>query len=117
MVSNKSKHYPAVAQLRDMIDSTSRREHNIYIDAQHIAEQLMGDHMASNLLLVGVAYQAGALPIPADAIEDAIRLNGTAIDMNVQARKEQSQTGRVVYARVAVAALGQAPARHAARFL
>jgi indolepyruvate ferredoxin oxidoreductase len=85
MVADKNKHYPAPDRLRDAIDAASRSEHNVFIDAQHTAERLFGDHMASNMLLVGVAYQAGALPIPGDAIEDAIRLNGTAVEMNLEA--------------------------------
>lgn len=85
MVANKSKQYPALSQLRDLIDATTRRDANVFMDAQRLAEDLMGDHMASNLLLVGVAYQSGALPIPAAAIEDAIRLNGTSVEMNLQA--------------------------------
>jgi indolepyruvate ferredoxin oxidoreductase len=36
-------------------------------------------------LLVGIAYQLGALPIPADAVEAAIRLNGVAVEMNLAA--------------------------------
>ena len=85
MVADKSKRYPAADHLRDSLDRVTRAEHNVYLDAQNAAERLMGDHMASNLLLVGAAYQAGALPIPADAIEDAIRLNGTAVEMNIEA--------------------------------
>jgi indolepyruvate ferredoxin oxidoreductase len=85
MVANKGKHYPAAQQLRETLDGVTRKEHNVYLDAQNVAERLMGDHMASNLLLVGAAYQAGALPIPAEAIEDAIRLNGTAVEMNIEA--------------------------------
>lgn len=85
MVADKGKHYPAAAQLRSTLDGATRSEHNVYLDAQGTAERLLGDHMASNLLLVGAAYQAGALPIPADAIEDAIRLNGTAVEMNIEA--------------------------------
>ncbi|MDB5914734.1 MAG: hypothetical protein JWP22_3409, partial [Ramlibacter sp.] len=81
MVANKAKLYPAASQLRDELDGVTRKQHNVWLDAQNVAERLMGDHLASNLLLVGAAYQAGALPIPADAIEDAIRLNGTAVDM------------------------------------
>lgn len=85
MVANKSKHYPALDELRGTIDATTRKEHNVYFDAQNVAERLLGDHMASNMMLVGAAYQVGALPIPAAAIEEAIRLNGTAVDMNLLA--------------------------------
>jgi indolepyruvate ferredoxin oxidoreductase len=41
--------------------------------------------MAANILLLGVAYQAGAIPVSAAAIEQAIRLNGVEIEMNTQA--------------------------------
>lgn len=85
MVANKARHYPAIDQLRATINASTRSACNIFIDAQEIAEALLGDHMASNLLLVGVAFQSGALPIPAAAIEEAIRLNGTAIEMNIEA--------------------------------
>jgi indolepyruvate ferredoxin oxidoreductase len=41
--------------------------------------------MPTNLLLVGAAFQHGALPLSADAIEHAIRLNGAAIDKSLAA--------------------------------
>ncbi|WP_433868951.1 DUF6537 domain-containing protein [Saccharopolyspora sp. CA-218241] len=37
------------------------------------------------MLLVGAAYPAGALPLPAEAIETAIRLNGAQVDTNLLA--------------------------------
>src|SRR5262249_47339786 len=43
------------------------------------------DHMAANLLVLGAAYQAGAIPVAAAAIEDAIVLNGVSVQMNTQA--------------------------------
>ncbi|MEZ5653572.1 MAG: indolepyruvate ferredoxin oxidoreductase family protein [Burkholderiaceae bacterium] len=85
MIADRGKRFPEQAQLRASIDAGTRRESNHYLDAQALAERLLGDHMASNLLLVGVAYQAGALPIPADAIEQAIRLNARAVEMNLAA--------------------------------
>ena len=37
-----------------------------------LAEGLFGDYMATNLLALGVAYQAGLLPLTAASIEQAI---------------------------------------------
>jgi indolepyruvate ferredoxin oxidoreductase len=85
MVSNPKKAYPSLSALVDRINLASRPEENIFVDAQSLAERLLGDHMASNLLLVGAAYQRGALPIPADAIEQAIHLNATSVAMNLAA--------------------------------
>jgi indolepyruvate ferredoxin oxidoreductase len=85
MVSNVARIYPAQDLLSRRIDAVTRAEHNVFLDAQTIAERLLGDHMANNLLVVGVAYQLGAIPISASAIEAAIRLNGTGVQMNLDA--------------------------------
>ncbi|MCE3551881.1 indolepyruvate ferredoxin oxidoreductase family protein [Pseudonocardia sp. RS11V-5] len=57
----------------------------VTLDAQAAAEALFGDAMPANLLLVGAAYQAGVLPVPAAAIEWAIELNGVAVAANTAA--------------------------------
>ncbi|WP_327045588.1 indolepyruvate ferredoxin oxidoreductase family protein [Microbispora sp. NBC_01189] len=58
---------------------------NVHLDAGALADALFGDHMPANLVLVGAAYQHGCLPISADAIEWAIRLNGAAVETNLAA--------------------------------
>jgi indolepyruvate ferredoxin oxidoreductase len=50
-----------------------------------MAQGLFNDHMATNPLMIGAAYQAGALPISAASIEEAIRLNGVSVEMNLLA--------------------------------
>jgi indolepyruvate ferredoxin oxidoreductase len=55
------------------------------VDAQALAEQLFGDHMPANLLLIGAAYQQGCLPFSAEAIERAVRLNGASVAENLAA--------------------------------
>lgn len=55
------------------------------LDAHAYAVTLFGDSIASNMFLVGVAYQLGHIPIGAAAIEQAIELNGAAVEMNRQA--------------------------------
>ncbi|HEV2303859.1 MAG TPA: indolepyruvate ferredoxin oxidoreductase family protein, partial [Stellaceae bacterium] len=53
-----------------------------FLDATRLATGLLGDSIASNLFMLGYAYQKGAVPVSAEAIEEAIRLNGVAVDFN-----------------------------------
>ncbi|MGN6673386.1 MAG: indolepyruvate ferredoxin oxidoreductase family protein, partial [Thermomicrobiales bacterium] len=85
MVTDTRVAFPGASSLRARIDRATRREHNVYLDAQALSQALFGDHMQANFLLVGAAYQAGALPLPATAIEEAIRLNGVAVAVNTAA--------------------------------
>jgi len=55
------------------------------VDATQVATALLGDAIASNLFMLGYAWQQGLVPISFDAIMRAIELNGAAIDMNKQA--------------------------------
>ena len=63
----------------------SRTREVIRFDAQAAANTLFGDAMPANLLVVGAAYQSGALPISAAALEWAIELNGVAVEVNTAA--------------------------------
>ncbi|MFC4947901.1 indolepyruvate ferredoxin oxidoreductase family protein [Pseudonocardia sp. GCM10023141] len=69
----------------ERIGSVTRAAENLYLDAQGLSEALFADHMPTNMLLVGAAYQHGCLPISAEAIEQAIRLNGSAVPMTLAA--------------------------------
>jgi indolepyruvate ferredoxin oxidoreductase len=55
------------------------------LDTTAAASKLFGDAIAANMMMLGTAWQAGALPLTAEAIEAAIRLNGTAVEMNLAA--------------------------------
>ena len=44
----------------DRIDAVTRRELNLYLDAQALSERLFGDHMMANTLALGAAFQRGA---------------------------------------------------------
>src|SRR5262249_9158208 len=61
------------------------------------AEVLFGSTAAANFLLVGAAYQIGGLRLPASAIEEAIQINGVAVQANIAAFR----WGRVAIARPA----------------
>ena len=87
MVSDKSVQFPNIDRLTQGIDRVTRRNDNIYLDAQTLAEGLFADSMATNMFMVGVAYQAGALPISAAAFETAIKQAGVGVDMSLLAFK------------------------------
>ncbi|WP_256863279.1 DUF6537 domain-containing protein [Microbispora sp. GKU 823] len=67
------------------IASATVPETGLHLDAGALSEALFGDHMPANLVLVGAAYQHGCIPISADAIEQAIRLNKAAVEQNLAA--------------------------------
>ncbi|MFZ6645860.1 indolepyruvate ferredoxin oxidoreductase family protein [Undibacterium sp. TJN25] len=55
------------------------------IDATKLATALMGDSIATNLFMLGFAYQKGAIPVSEQALMRAVELNGVAIESNKKA--------------------------------
>ncbi len=56
-----------------------------FLEASDLAKRLLGDTIGANMMLVGAAYQKGALPVGEEAIHRAIELNGVAVDFNKNA--------------------------------
>ncbi len=57
----------------------------LVLDAQRLAKDLLGDAIASNMFMLGAAWQKGLVPLRRAAIERAIELNGVAIEANKEA--------------------------------
>ena len=55
------------------------------IPATSAAVRLIGDSIATNVFMLGYALQRGCLPVALTAVEQAIRLNGVAIEQNLHA--------------------------------
>ena len=55
------------------------------IDAADIATKLLGDSIAANLFTLGFAWQKGLIPLSREMIEEAVKLNGVAVKMNLAA--------------------------------
>jgi indolepyruvate ferredoxin oxidoreductase len=85
MVVDTEERFPELAAQLDSVEAATRKELNVYLDAQRLAELLFGDHMPANMLALGAAWQRGALPLSLGAIEQAIRLNGAAVEKNLAA--------------------------------
>ena len=85
MVSNRHTLFPAVNGLVAGINRVTRQAENVFLDGQAMAEGLFGDAMATNNFMVGVAYQAGTIPLKAESIEAAIKQSGVAVEMSLAA--------------------------------
>lgn len=57
----------------------------VELDALVLAEKLLGTEASANTILLGAAWQRGAVPISLEALESAFRLNGVAVDSNLAA--------------------------------
>jgi len=55
------------------------------VDANELAMALIGDAIATNLFMLGYAWQKGLIPISHEALMRAIELNGAAVEMNRKA--------------------------------
>jgi indolepyruvate ferredoxin oxidoreductase len=73
---------PAVAPLLDAVRERSRAGAFTTVDTVALATALFGDSISANLIALGAAYQAGALPVAASSIGRAIELNGVAVERN-----------------------------------
>src|SRR4051794_13250105 len=94
MVTDTGVRFPALDRNLSAIRKATRGDALAAIDAQGLSEALFGDHMPTNMVLIGAAYQHGCLPISSEAIEEAIRLNGASVEKNLAA----FQWGRAVIA-------------------
>ena len=56
-----------------------------FVQGTKIATAIMGDSIATNLLLLGYVFQKGLLPLSLQSIERAIDLNGSAVEANKRA--------------------------------
>jgi indolepyruvate ferredoxin oxidoreductase len=69
-------------RLKRTITTDAGRDNAHFINATGLATALFGESLGANMFLVGYAYQLGAVPLSAAAIERAIELNGEAVAMN-----------------------------------
>ncbi|MBI4336901.1 MAG: indolepyruvate ferredoxin oxidoreductase family protein [Chloroflexi bacterium] len=85
IVRDVTQLFPAQSVIRDTVNRYTKQDQNIFVEGGQIAEALFADHMVTNLFMLGVAYQAGLVPLKAESIEKAIELNAAAVKANTQA--------------------------------
>ncbi len=77
-IANRDQEFPSGA-LVDTVKATVGAEALDTIEATKIATALMGDSIATNMFMLGYAFQKGLVPLNLESIEQAIELNGVAI--------------------------------------
>ncbi|MFI5047884.1 MAG: DUF6537 domain-containing protein, partial [Acidimicrobiia bacterium] len=97
---------PDLALLEQAITDRVGENRVVFLDAQQIAELLLGNHVLANVVVLGAAFQAGGLPVTLADIERAIATMGKSAADN----RDAFEWGRwVVHDRAAVdAALAEA---------
>lgn len=64
----------------ELVSNAAGIDHTLAVDATALALAFTGNALSANMILVGCAYQRGALPLTRASIEKAIELNGVSID-------------------------------------
>lgn len=72
-------------KLKQRVSDIAGDENLSFIDATKIATRLMGNSIATNMFMLGYAFQQGMIPVSQEAIMKALELNKVAVDMNQQA--------------------------------
>jgi len=85
MVIDRDAVAPDVAAALNAITSVTRASENVAIDAQLLSETLFDDHMPANIVALGAAWQHGTIPLTREALHEALRLNGAAVETNLAA--------------------------------
>lgn len=84
MILDPSLPMPSPNTLGERISQHTLPGHH-WADAQQIVTNLFGSATTANIFVVGMAVQAGVLPIDPKHIEQAITLNGAAVETNIAA--------------------------------
>jgi indolepyruvate ferredoxin oxidoreductase len=83
-IRNPDRPFPAGAMEQTIIDAVGADAAS-FIPASQLATRLMGNSIATNIFLLGYAFQRGLVPLSADALLRAIELNGAGAADNQRA--------------------------------
>ncbi len=80
-VKNPNWQLPGSDLTHDIIEACGG-ENTVFVPAAELATALMGDSIATNMFMLGYAYQKGWVPLSSAALERSIDLNGIAVEFN-----------------------------------
>ncbi|MBS42967.1 MAG: 2-oxoacid ferredoxin oxidoreductase [Nocardioides sp.] len=85
MITDPTVTFPETQVLVDRIEWGGRRPENVFVDVRDEIGTILADDAYANVFLLGVAVQAGVLPISPADIEWALDLNGVQVERNLLA--------------------------------
>jgi indolepyruvate ferredoxin oxidoreductase len=83
-VRNPDRAFPAGAMEQSIVDAAGTDAVS-FIEASRLAARLMGHSIATNIFMLGYAFQRGLIPLSSGALLQAIELNGSTVDENRRA--------------------------------
>jgi len=83
-VRNPDWQLPGTRLEADIVDAAGAKNVD-FIPAGKLATALMGDAIATNMFMLGYAFQKGWVPLAEDSLLRAIELNGVAVEFNRKA--------------------------------
>jgi indolepyruvate ferredoxin oxidoreductase len=81
---NPDREFPEGAMEQAVADAVGRAATQ-FLDAAQMATRLLGHSIATNIFMLGLAFQRGLVPLSLEAILRAIELNGAAVADNLRA--------------------------------
>jgi indolepyruvate ferredoxin oxidoreductase len=78
-VMNGDMDLGAEAMMKSIRDAAGN-DATAFVDATGLATAILGDSIATNLFMLGYAWQKGLVPLSLEALERAIELNGVAVE-------------------------------------
>ena len=96
MISNENEMFPwdftrnvdfsfPTFEIQKRLKSSVNKSNFTSLNSTYLANTFLGDSISSNLILLGVVWQLGLLPLRKEFIEEAISLNGIAIEQSKMA--------------------------------
>ena len=85
MIGDPLADLPDVESLMGRLSNFIKSDSSFLVDTGKLCTGLLGTVTSSNIFLLGVAVQLGALPVRPDSFEEAIRLNNVNVDENLTA--------------------------------
>jgi indolepyruvate ferredoxin oxidoreductase len=83
-VKNPDWQFPGATSQSEIVRACGA-DHVDFVDAGKIATALMGDSIATNMFMLGFAWQKGHVPLSEASIMKAIELNGVSVGFNKSA--------------------------------